>query len=350
MQQTSTASRRACCSYRDDITRSSSWTAPRISDSPAARRLADLTKSRSPRRSGQLPVYNVYKHLFHWGLLRSFRTYVGRRLPGGTMSSSPTCRRCCEDLSQNTPARRACLKTDARETTASIETVEALALAAPRVGFRLLLEGREALWAPAEPFPACAPNPGPPPRGAPLRRKRVRDRADHGRSRHDGGGSAAAHAQWFLVDGRPVRSRLLAQALGDAFHTLLPEYRQPAAASILRVPSEAVGVNVQPGKFEVRFVHERTLFADVVRWDPRFRRQGRRPTGAALWPSRARSGSRAAGRRGEAGDPAARTARPGVSPGRGRWRPNPRRPARRARARSVRAADAARHRISWPQL
>lgn len=191
----------------------------------------------------------------------------GRRDATGPASRAEGTTVTVEDLFYNTPARRAFLKTDARETAAIIETVEALALAAPGVGFRLLLEGREALWAPEEPFPARA------------RRILGPHLAEHLLDMDGFGGIAQITGvlgtpqvaqprrthQWFLVNGRPVRSPLLARALGDAFHTLLPEDRQPVAVLSLRVPPEAVDVNVHPRKAEVRFVHERALFADVVR-------------------------------------------------------------------------------------
>ncbi|HLN11725.1 MAG TPA: DNA mismatch repair endonuclease MutL, partial [bacterium] len=61
-----------------------------------------------------------------------------------------------ENLFFNTPARKEFLRSPARETALIAETVEALALAAPGVAFRLLDGGREVLWAPAEPFGARA--------------------------------------------------------------------------------------------------------------------------------------------------------------------------------------------------
>ena len=57
-----------------------------------------------------------------------------------------------ENLFFNTPARRRFLKSPAREGAVIIEAIEALALAAPDVAFRLIDEGREILWYPAEPF------------------------------------------------------------------------------------------------------------------------------------------------------------------------------------------------------
>ncbi len=191
----------------------------------------------------------------------------GRREAAGPASRAEGTTVTVEDLFYNTPARRAFLKTDARETAAIIETVEALALAAPGVGFRLLVEVREVLWAPEEPFPTRA------------RRILGPHLAEHLLDVDGSGGVAQITGvlgtpqvaqprrthQWFLVNGRAVRSPLLARALAEAFHTLVPEDRQPVAVLSVRVPPEAVDVNIHPRKAEVRFVHERALFADVVR-------------------------------------------------------------------------------------
>jgi len=172
-----------------------------------------------------------------------------------------------EGLFFNTPARRRFLKSPARERAVIVETVEGPALAAPEVAFRLTDEGQEILWCPPESF------------------------AD--RARRVLGPEVAAHAleftatgatgtlagvlgtpqvaqrrrthQWFLVNNRPVRSPLLARALAQAYHTLIPEDRHPAAVLSVRVAPEDVDANVHPRKAEVRFVRERQLFEDVER-------------------------------------------------------------------------------------
>jgi DNA mismatch repair protein MutL len=76
---------------------------------------------------------------------------------------------------------------------------------------------------------------------------------------------ARRSAQWWLVNDRPVRSPLLARALDQAYHTLIPEGRVPAAVLHVRVPQETLDVNIHPRKTEVRFADERVVFNDVVR-------------------------------------------------------------------------------------
>jgi DNA mismatch repair protein MutL len=171
------------------------------------------------------------------------------------------------DLFFNTPARREFLKSPARELAVIVETVEALAVAAPDVAFRLVETGREVLWYPPETFAARA------------RRILGPSLADHVVDFVASGEAAAlvgvigtpqvAHPrrsfQWILVNRRPVRSPLLSRALDQAYHTLIPSDRYPVAVLDVRVPPEDVDVNIHPRKAEVRFARERDLFEHVVR-------------------------------------------------------------------------------------
>jgi DNA mismatch repair protein MutL len=191
----------------------------------------------------------------------------GQRDAAGAASGADGTAVTVEDLFFNTPARRGFLKSDARETAVIVETVEALALAAPGVAFRLVERGREVLWAPPETF-----------------RERARRILGPEIAQHtvdvDGKGEAAeirgvlgtpqvaqlrrTH-QWFLVNGRPIRSPLLARALAQAFHTLIPDDRHPVAVLSLRVRPDDVDVNVHPRKAEIRFTRDGAVFGDVVR-------------------------------------------------------------------------------------
>jgi DNA mismatch repair protein MutL len=171
------------------------------------------------------------------------------------------------ELFFNTPARRAFQRSPARETAVVVETVEALALAAPAVAFRLVDAGREILWAPAEPFSARARRIV----GTALAPYTLEVHAA-GRAAETSGLVGTPQAaqrrrshQWFLVNGRPVRSALLARALGTAFHTLIPDDQHPVAVLALRLPPDVVDVNVHPRKAEVRFVRDGDIFDDVVR-------------------------------------------------------------------------------------
>jgi DNA mismatch repair protein MutL len=166
----------------------------------------------------------------------------------------------------NTPGRRKFLKSPARELSVIVETVQGLALAAPEAAFRLVSDGRELLWYPAERFRdrarrvlgpgvAAALDLDAPVAGGSLQGVLGTPQAAQPRRTH----------QWFLVNRRPVRSPLLARALSHAYHTLIPEDRYPAAVLAVRLPAAQVDANVHPRKAEVRFAQEGRVFEEVVR-------------------------------------------------------------------------------------
>jgi DNA mismatch repair protein MutL len=70
---------------------------------------------------------------------------------------------------------------------------------------------------------------------------------------------------YLFVNGRPVRDRLLRQALLDVYRDWLPRGRFPVAVVFLTVPREEVDVNVHPAKWEVRFADPRAIHRLVRR-------------------------------------------------------------------------------------
>ncbi len=164
------------------------------------------------------------------------------------------------DLFAATPARLKFLKSDRAEALASAETLRRLGIAHP--GLRLSLAGDHlsTLSFPAEPAT---------PDGVLRRAARVlgadfaanavalrAEREDLMLSGHVGlptfHRGAATHIH-FVVNGRPVRDKLLLGAVRGAYADVMAGDRHPVLALALDCDPRIVDVNVHPAKTEVRF-------------------------------------------------------------------------------------------------
>ncbi|MFA6133566.1 MAG: DNA mismatch repair endonuclease MutL [Phycisphaerae bacterium] len=179
--------------------------------------------------------------------------------PGTTIS--------VRDLFFNTPARRKFLKAAGTELGHVSETLARLALPHPQVAFTLTHNGRGVLNLPAasstlqriadlfgpdvsEGLLAIAGRNGPvsvagliaPPSAA----------------------RATAKWQYFFLNGRYIRDRLLGHALREAYRGLVDPNRSPAAFIFLKVPAADVDVNVHPTKIEVRFRDGQLVYGELL--------------------------------------------------------------------------------------
>ncbi len=170
-----------------------------------------------------------------------------------------------EDLFYNLPARRKFLKSDQAETTHASRMLTQLALSAPGVGFTLTSAGRRLLDVPpardtAERLYQLYGDPD----------SLVSVSKDAAGIRVTGFVAALAEQgprrgpQNVFVNGRLVRDRTIAHAIGDAYSVASIKERSPEVHLFIEMPRDAVDVNVHPTKAEVRF-REQSLMHEVVR-------------------------------------------------------------------------------------
>ena len=165
------------------------------------------------------------------------------------------------DLYFNTPARRKFLKSEATEYGHCDEVFARIALARPDVAFQLSHNGRvtqrlaagdarrralellgEDFLAAARPVDAAAGD---------LRLAGLAALPAYSRHGRD--------MQYFFVNGRFVRDKLLAHAAREAYADILHGSRHPAYVLFLELDARGVDVNVHPAKIEVRFRDARAV-------------------------------------------------------------------------------------------
>ncbi len=169
------------------------------------------------------------------------------------------------DLFYNVPARRKFMRTDRTEFSHVDELLKRFALARPDVGFQLQHNNRV-----VHQFPPARTD------EAVLKRLEAvvgKEFVEHVLNINQQRGSLAlrgwvaeprynraqADRQFFFVNGRVIRDRLVAHAIRQAFRDVLFHGRHPAFVLFLEIPFASVDVNVHPQKHEVRFRDSRSV-------------------------------------------------------------------------------------------
>lgn len=163
------------------------------------------------------------------------------------------------ELFFNTPARRRFLRTERTEYLRIEEVVRRLALSHPEVSIRLRHNDRQTQELRAATNPLATER-----RLAAICGQTFLEQARHLSIEHrelrlhgwialPTFSRRQADLQYFFVNGRSVRDKLVTHAVRQAYRDLLYQQRHPAFVLFLELPPGEVDVNVHPTKHEVRF-------------------------------------------------------------------------------------------------
>lgn len=166
-----------------------------------------------------------------------------------------------QDLYFNTPARRKFLKSEQTEFGHCAEVTRRIALSRPDVAFSLSHNGRIIdHWQTTEIAKRSAQILGTEFSTARLYlNEAAGDIRLHGFAGLPTASKARGDAQYFYVNGRFVKDKLLTHAVRAAYQDVLHGERYPAYVLALELPPSQVDVNVHPSKVEVRFRDSRAI-------------------------------------------------------------------------------------------
>ena len=166
------------------------------------------------------------------------------------------------DLFYNTPARMKFMKSDTYEGSRVANAVQLQALAHPEVAFTFIRDGKQLLSTPGngqlEAAAYCVYG------RECAQMVSVDSRWENytltGFVSKPTDARPSRALQTFFVNDRPVVSKLLIRALEEAYRNQIMVGKFPACVLHLRVPANAVDVNVHPAKTEVKFLSEKAVF------------------------------------------------------------------------------------------
>jgi DNA mismatch repair protein MutL len=171
------------------------------------------------------------------------------------------------DLFFNVPARCKFLKSEATESYHIANLVTHYALANPQLSFTLTNNNRDSI--------RVTPAPDLRERayqlfGGEFIGDLIEVLAESGEMRVRGFVSSPSStrttrdSQFFFINGRYVRDKIINKALSEAYRAMIPAGVYPSAMLFVELPPGEVDVNVHPAKTEVRFVRG-TIIHDLIR-------------------------------------------------------------------------------------
>ncbi len=159
------------------------------------------------------------------------------------------------ELFFNTPARRKFLKSENTEYAWCEETFKRIALSRPDVAFSLQNNGRMVWQLPkhdlAQRITAILGTEFG--QHAVVVERQIASLHLYGIAALPAYSRSTRDEQYFFVNGRFVRDKMLMHAVRQAYQDILHHQRHPAFVLFLEMPPELVDVNVHPAKSEVRF-------------------------------------------------------------------------------------------------
>ena len=170
------------------------------------------------------------------------------------------------DLFYNTPARLKFMKKDAAEGAAVFAVVQRVALSHPEVSVKFIRDGKQELLTPGDGQLQSAVY-------AVLGRELAlgfrpvkstgEDMTVTGFTSLPACCRGSRNWQFFFVNGRQVKSRIMMAALEEAYKNQKMVGKFPGCVLHLELKLSAVDVNVHPAKTEVKFGNERQVFSAV---------------------------------------------------------------------------------------
>ena len=170
------------------------------------------------------------------------------------------------DLFYNTPARMKFMKSDQAEASAVFLAVQQQALAHPEIAFRFLKDGQEQLSTAGSGDRMAAIYTV---FGREIANNMIEVKGSWEQFTVRGFVTKPTCTrgnrsyQYFFVNSRFIKSRMLSAALEEAYKNQLMVGRFPVCVLAIDLPVQAVDVNVHPAKTEVKFLSERGAFDAV---------------------------------------------------------------------------------------